>query len=186
VLVDLELTWPAGTPSKVTRYEYDHLGRVTRRWPSADSLAVRDSMVYDLAGNLVKVSTRRGHLITIDYDVRNRETQRVIPTVGTEVKTYTGPLDQLTSVEITGYIDSIGGLNPKRTWTYDQRGRRKTDVSYPLGAARTISYSYDTYERAYSITDPLGTWVTEYEANRGYPTKLKTPIGVIRHVVFPT
>jgi RHS repeat-associated protein len=109
--------------------------------------------------------------------MKHRDSVRVIPGVGTEVKTYGGPLDQLTVWEVTGYVDSIGGLNPKRTWSYDQRGRLLSETSYPTGTARTTGYAYDAKERPFQVTDPLGTWTTEYEANRGMPFKLKTPLG---------
>lgn len=163
-----------GTVSKV---RLDKLGRVTHAWPQAGSPTVFDSLIHDLAGNVVKVVTRRGYTITADYDARNRDTLRVIPTVGTERKTYGGPLDQLTLWEITGYVDSIGGLNPKRAWNYDQRGRLKIETAYPLGTARAISYAYDAKERPYQVTDPLGTWTTTYDATRGLPAALTTPLG---------
>lgn len=162
---------------KASRTEYDRLGRLTRRWPWSDSTAVRDSIVYDLAGNVVVLSTRRGHVITANYDGRNRDTLRVIPTIGTELKTYGGPLDQLTTWSVTGYVDSIGGLNPQRTFSYDQRGRLLNEASYPLGSARTTTMTYDGYERVSSLTDALGAWVIGYEANRGHVTSVTTPLG---------
>jgi RHS repeat-associated protein len=162
---------------KGPRYAFDRLGRLTHRWPWAEVTTVYDSMRYDLTGNVVGVRTRRGHWITTAFDSRNRDSVRVIPGVGTEVKTYGGPLDQLTGWEITSYVDPIGGLNPKRTWAWDQRGRLLSETSYPTGTARTLSYAYDDKERPFQVTDPLGTWTTEYEANRGMPIKLKTPLG---------
>ena len=68
---------------KATTYRLDRLGRVVSRRPWADSATVKDSLVYDLAGNVVKTITRRGYVITTHYDSRNRDTLAVIPTVGT-------------------------------------------------------------------------------------------------------
>lgn len=164
---------------KASRYEYDRLGRMTRRWPWADSALVRDSMVYDLSGNVVALSTRRGYVITANFDARNRDTLRVLPTIGTERKTYGGALDQLTTWWVTGYLDSIGSLDPRRAFSYSQRGRLLSESSYPTGSARTITFGYDSYERLNTMTDAIGTWTTTYEANRGLPTSLTTPLGDI-------
>lgn len=161
---------------KATLYLFDRLGRLVSRRPWTDSSAVKDSMVYDLAGNVIKTITRRGDTLTANFDQRNRDTLSVIPTVGTVRKTFGGPLDQLTRVWIDSFVDSIGGINPSRAWRYDQRGRLLSDTSYTGSTARTLVYAYDTYERNYRTTDAIGQWDMEYETNRGYPIKLKTPL----------
>ncbi|MGH7701717.1 MAG: peptidoglycan DD-metalloendopeptidase family protein, partial [Gemmatimonadales bacterium] len=158
-----------------TLYLYDRLGRVVSRHPWTDSTAVKDSMFYDVAGNLKKTITRRGDTLTVSYDTRNRDTATVIPGVGTLKKVFGGPLDQLTKLSYASPVDSIGAVNQELRWGYDQRGRLKADTSYTSLTARSTTYSYDVWERASSITDPLGTWTTRYETNRSLPDTLLTP-----------
>ncbi|MGH2670834.1 MAG: hypothetical protein ACRDH5_17270, partial [bacterium] len=160
-----------------TLYLYDRLGRLLSRRPWVDSMAVKDSFVYDVAGNLKKAITRRGDIITTNYDSRNRDTLSVIPGVGTLRKTFAGPLDQLTRLWYDSPVDSIGGVNAEFRWRYDQRGRLKADTSYTGATARATSYAYDTYERLVTRTDSLGAWTTRYETSRGYADTLLTPMG---------
>jgi RHS repeat-associated protein len=160
-----------------TLYVYDRIGRLLARHPWTDSLAVMDTMAYDVAGNLKKTVTRRGYTITTDYDSRNRDTLTVVPTVGTILKSYAGPQDQLTRVWMTGYIDSLGGVNPEVRYGYDSRGRLVADTSYTGSTARVTTYTYDSYERPSTMVDPLGTWTTKYETKRGMADTLITPYG---------
>jgi len=160
-----------------TLYLYDRLGRVVSRRPWVDSMAVRDSFVYDVAGNVKKTITRRGDVITTNYDSRNRDTLTVIPGVGTLRKTFAGPLDQLTRQWVDSPVDSIGGVNAELRWGYDQRGRVMADTSYTGTIARATSYAYDAFERLVTRTDPLGAWATRYETNRGHADTLLTPMG---------
>ena len=155
-----------------TTYIYDRLGRVIRR---TDPAGAKDSMAYDIAGNLAKSITRRGDVLTSNYDTRNRAVATVIPGVGTLTPVYAGPSDQLTRLYYATPVDSIGGVNGEIRWGYDQRGRLKADSSYTGSTARRTTYSYDTYERPSTMVDPLGTWVTRYESTRGYPDTLLTP-----------
>jgi RHS repeat-associated protein len=158
-----------------TRYVYDLLGRLTSRRPWTDSSTVKDSMVYDVAGNLVKTITRRGDVILIARDSRNRATGTIIPGVGTLTPVYGGPLDQVTRLYFASPVDSIGGVSGELRWGYDQRGRLKADTSYTGTTARSTTYAYDSFERPSTMTDPLGTWTTRYEAQRGYADTLLTP-----------
>lgn len=163
-----------------TLYVYDRLGRLLRRQPWADSAAalpvgVRDSLVYDVAGDVVKTITRRGDVITTVYDSRNRPASSVIPGVGTRNYVYGGPLDQLTRTYDVAPVDSIGAVTTELRRGYDQRGRLKADTSYTGATARVTAYAYDTYERPSTLTDPLGTWTTRYDATRGLPATLVTP-----------
>jgi RHS repeat-associated protein len=156
-------------------YLYDRLGRLLSRRPWTDSLAVRDSFAYDVAGNAKKTFTRRGDSLMTNYDSRNRDTLTVIPGVGALRKTYGGPLDQLTRAWYDTPVDSIGGVNTEVRWGFDSRGRLKADTSYAGTVARATSYTYDTYERLASRTDPQGTWQLRYETKRGYTDTLLTP-----------
>ncbi|HSM16051.1 MAG TPA: RHS repeat-associated core domain-containing protein, partial [Gemmatimonadales bacterium] len=155
---------------------YDRLGRVVTRQPSyVSAVTPKDSLVYDVAGNLVKTITRRGHTITTTYDSRNRATHTVIPGVGTLRKTFGGPQDQVTRMWYDSPVDSIGGVNGELRWAYDQRGRLKADTAYTGSTVRARTYTYDHYERDSTMTDPVGVWRTFYDANRGYPNKLVSP-----------
>ena len=156
---------------------HDRLGRVMSRRPWTDSMAVRDSFVYDVEGNLKKTITRRADTIATNYDSRNRDTLTTIPGVGTLRKQYSGPLDQVTRLWYDSPVDSIGTVNGEVRWAYDQRGRLKADTSYAGTTVRATSYSYDAYERLTAYIDPLGTWMTRYETNRGYRDTLLTPMG---------
>ena len=160
-----------------TVYFYDKLSRLIVRRPWSDSSAVRDSMVYDIAGNLVKHSTRRGDLITSMFDSRNRDTLTTVPGIGKYERVYGGPQDQLTQLKINNYVDSIGGVNPNHSWGYDQRGRLVADTTFFGSTAKVTTYTYDTYERPHTFTDPLGTWTTRYETSRGIADTLLSPLG---------
>jgi RHS repeat-associated protein len=161
---------------KQTRITYDRLGRVVARRPWADSTAVRDSLVYDIAGNLKKVFTRRGVTITHAYDSRNRDTLTVIPGVGNVKHAYGGPQDQVTRVWLASAVDSIGGVNGEVRYGYDSRGRLRADTAYTGSTPRVTTYAYDTYERPDSTVDALGTWRVRYETVRGLADTLVTPM----------
>jgi RHS repeat-associated protein len=156
-------------------YHYDLLGRVlaSRTW--ADSVAVKDSMVYDVAGNLKLAMTRRGTTITHYYDSRNRDTLTTIPGVGDMHHAYTGPQDQLTRLWYTNAVDSIGAVNGELRWAFDRLGRMVTDTSYTGSVVRVGTHAYDLYERPSTLTDAIGTWTTRYETARGIPDSLITP-----------
>jgi RHS repeat-associated protein len=170
--------------NKAVLYLYDRLGRLVSRRPWTDSMAVKDSFVYDVAGNLKKTITRRGDTITTNYDSRNRDTLSVIPGVGTLRKTFGGALDQVTRLWYDSPVDSIGGVNAELRWAYDQRGRLKADTSYTGNTARATSRSYDSYERPSTMTDALGTWTGRYETARGYADTLVTPYNDTLKFVF--
>jgi len=170
-------TGAGSTPGKGVLYLYDVLGRVRSRHPWwSDSTAVVDSLVYDIAGNLKKTITRRGDVITVNYDSRNRDTLSVIPGVGTLNKKFGGPLDQLTRMWLTSAVDSIHNVNAEVRFGYDQRGRLKGDTSYAGALAQSTTHTYDTYERPATMTDRIGTWTTRYETDRGIPDTLLTPL----------
>ncbi|MGE5291210.1 MAG: RHS repeat-associated core domain-containing protein [Micromonosporaceae bacterium] len=164
----------ANTSGRRTRYAYDALGRLLRRWPYADSLAVRDSLRYDLAGNLRFLSTRRGYVIEHRYDSRNRDTLTAVPGVGNFRRAYGGPSDQLTRAWIESYVDSIGGVSPAVSWRYSQGGLLLADTAQ---GSRVTTHFADRYGRDSLVTDPTGTWRPYYHAKRGVLDSLITPFG---------
>jgi len=161
---------------KQTSYSYDRLGRVVARRPWADSVAVKDSLVYDIGGNLKKTLTRRGVTITHYYDSRNRDTLTVIPGVGDMHHAYGGPQDQVTRVWLASAVDSIGGVNGEVRYGYDSRGRLRADTAYTGTTPRVTTYAYDTYERPSSTVNALGAWSVRYETVRGLADTLITPM----------
>ena len=93
-------------------------------------MAVKDSFVYDVAGNLRKAITRRGDIVTMNYDSRNRDTLAVIPGVGTLRKAFGGPAEQVTRLWYDNPVDSIGGVNAELRWgTTSGDGSRPTRAS---------------------------------------------------------
>ncbi len=158
-----------------TLYLYDRLGRVLSRRPWTDSMAVKDSFVYDIAGNVKRTITRRGDVIVSNYDTRNRDTLTAVPGVGDLRRAFGGPLDQVTRLWFDNFVDSIGGVNPAVASVYDQRGRLKSDTSFTGAIARPTTYTYDGFERPSTTTDPMGAWAIRYEASRGYADTLITP-----------
>ncbi len=168
---------------------YDRLGRVLSRHPWTDSVAVRDTLFYDVAGNLRKSVMRRGDTLTTHYDSRNRDTLSVIPGVGTRRKAYAGPADQLTRTwydnTVTPVVDSIGGTNGAVAWTYDLRGRLISDTTFTGATARATRYVRDSKERDSLRVDPLnGSWFVRYERARGFVDTILTPMGDTISYVF--
>ncbi len=162
--------------NQATRYVHDRLGRLLARYP--DSTSVRDSMVYDVAGNLKKTITRRGHTIENTYDSRNRTTLTTLPGIGDRTRVYGGPAGQLTRIYDASPVDSIGGVNREMRWGYDNRGFLTADTSYTSTTARSTTYAYDRYGRDTSMTDPSGIWRTSYSQKfGGLPIMQVTPFG---------
>lgn len=165
------LQLPAGS----TNYLYDRLGRLVRSTPPGGTGS--DSTVYDLAGNVTKTISRTGDVIQSWYDPRNRTDSTSIPRYGVVHRAYAGPQDQATRIWVTGYVDSLGGVNPGRAFVFDARGRLTADTLWTGGVARVTSHRYDQYERPDTAIDPLGTWVTKYETDRGIADTLITALG---------
>ena len=170
------------TQNKRTRYAFDGLGRLRKRWPFADSAAVVDSFRYDVAGNQRYHWTRRGYLIEHRYDARGRDTASIVPGVGTYRRSYgglAGPADQLTRAWIDGYVDAIGGVNPEVRWTYNKQGFLVADTAFVLTdavqGARATTYLYDRHGRDSTITDVLGTWLLGYDGVRAVLNTIITP-----------
>lgn len=155
-----------------TAYTFDRLGRLIRRRAPNGS---RDSMVYDVSGNLKKTITRRNDTITLGYDLRYRDTSAVIPGVGTLRKAYGGPVGQLSRMWYASPVDSIGGVGAGVGFRYDARGRMLADTTYVGSAPQATSYTYDFFERDSIVQDPLGQWKVRYDPTRGHPARIETP-----------
>ena len=79
---NLDSLWRSAAPNRnglltlKTSWRYDPANRKVKAI-GPDGLA--DSTVYDAAGNVVQLRTRRGHAITMEYDALNRLTRRIVP-----------------------------------------------------------------------------------------------------------
>lgn len=165
-----QIVLPTGTYSSL----HDRLGRVVRSTPPGTG---SDSMVYDLAGNVTKSINRLGDSVKTWYDSRNRVDSVSVPRYGVVHHTFGGPLDQLTRTWVTGYVDSLGNVNPNRSYVYDARGRLTKDTLWTGPVARVTTHSYDTYERPVTDVDPIGTWTKKFDAVLGIPDTLITGLG---------
>jgi hypothetical protein len=56
-----------------------------------------------------------------------------------------------TSTPASEIENTRGGLNPKRTWGYDQRAHLLIESSYPTGATRSIPFAYDGHYRPWQV-----------------------------------
>jgi len=159
---------------QATVYTFDRLGRLIRRQAPNGS---RDSMVYDVAGNLQRTITRRNDTITVAYDLRYRDTSTVIPGVGTLRKTYGGPAGQLSRIWYANAVDSIGGVGGGLGFSFDARGRLLADTSYTGVVAQVTRTTYDAFERDSMVQDTLGQWKVRYDPTRGHAARVQTPFG---------
>jgi RHS repeat-associated protein len=165
------LVLPVGS----TTFLRDRLGRVIRSTPPGSTGS--DSMVHDLAGNVTKTISRNGDTVQTWFDTRNRSDSASIPRYGVVHRTYGGPQDQLTRVWVTGFLDSLGGVNPNRSYVFDARGRLTADTLWTGPIARVTAYGYDDKERPDTTVDALGSWVTKYETDRGIADTLISAFG---------
>ena len=167
----------SGTAVSTVAYIRDRLGRVIE---SQRNGAQGDSLVYDLAGNVVTTVTRRGYQLQASYDSRNRDTSSVIPGYGTVKRAFGGPDGQLTALTVASLVDPIGGVEPGRKWSYDKRGRLLSDTLWTgVGQPRATSYTYDSHDRLVRGVDARDTSGTRasYDTALGRLSGLHTPFG---------
>jgi RHS repeat-associated protein len=125
---------PNGINTLATKWAYDPAGRRVKE-TAPDGMV--DSTVYDAAGNAVKLLTRRGHTITLTYDLLNLLTKRVTPAVTYQpwlVNAYSEPWKfpyfradasgGLTVINDGNYGLTIAGET--ETFTYDSVGNLLT------------------------------------------------------------
>jgi len=125
-----------GDPRGITlRFEYDNLGRQTRRYRSAPSVADDQAFTYDQAGNLLSAKVQAtGTTISMDYDNDGR-LWKVYQAASQPTITYTYHAT-------TGRLASIA--DPAGTTAmaaYDANGLL-TQIDDPLSSINVI-YSYD-------------------------------------------
>ena len=157
-----------GTTHKI-RYEYDSMGRVTKRY-NEDGSSVRYE--YDANGNITKLVNERGRAYTYTYDKNNLLLTETDPMGGTTTYTYTP------DGELASETDALGGVV---SYTYDENNNLIKMVD-PEGYE--YSYTYDRNNRPVTMTDANGN-VTKYtyDAN-GNVTAIENPDGGVEQYVY--
>ncbi|MBB5629330.1 polymorphic toxin-type HINT domain-containing protein [Sphaerisporangium krabiense] len=124
---------------------------------------------YTSAGDLAEGTLPSGLVIKYGYDALGRLTSRTSvsaahPTGVTTTLAYDG-LGQVVKHTGAAVTNEITGTThtPEARYTYDADGNKLTDSVVDLTGGdptRTTTYTYDTYGRAETVTDPLGKVVT--------------------------
>lgn len=153
---------PTGLQTLVTQWVFDAANRPIRE-TAPDSK--RDSMWYDLAGNLVGTKTRNDSVLTMVYDRANRLRRRVVPVVTYPERTNPGyvvsfplPYDNYPGLHPYPWFPNNGsGLKinaDTATFAYDSGGRL---ISADNGDAR-VRRTY--FKNSNVRTDSL--WIRNY------------------------
>jgi RHS repeat-associated protein len=118
-----------------TSFEYDKLGRQSARiLPDGK----RETMEYDLAGNLIRKVDFAGRVTELGYDINNRLLTRTYPASPSE----------------------------NVSFTYYPSGRLKTATVVCGASTCTTTYNYDARDRMTSVIEPDGSRVElEWDAN---------------------
>jgi RHS repeat-associated protein len=135
---------------RTTTFEYDSMGRRTKRTLPGNQF---ETFGYDFGGNLIRYTNFNGVIVTNQYDVMNRLTNR-ISINGYKIRyTYTA----------TGQRQTMTDASGTQSYAYDARDRLLTNAT-PAG---TLSYQYDANGNVTNITSSTanGTLVTyQYDA----------------------
>jgi len=132
--------------SVITRYSYDSLGQLIERSVDPDSLNLTRQYEYDGCGRIIKVTNPRSIITDYDYDYRGRLVNRTFDPCGLALS--------------TGY-------------SYDGCDRRITTTD---AECSQTNYEYDSLNRLIKIVDAEGYW-TEYQYDdRSNLTYLKRTI----------
>jgi RHS repeat-associated protein len=127
--------------SRVTRYEYDSEGRLTR---TISPLGRVETVTYDDAGNVTSRTTPKGETWSYSYNAQNLLTARTAPD-GVVVQTAT--YDARGNLLQTTFADGRTITN-----TYDDNGRLSTETD----GFGTTTHTYDDDHQVAAVTDPAG------------------------------
>ena len=178
--------------SHITRFEYDKLGRQTKRiLPDASS----ESMTYDEAGNLKTRTDFMARTTTYDYDVNNRLVSRAYPDSTSVGFTYTDTGRRKIAVDGRGTTtydydtrDRLKGLTypdgRKLEYDYDPQGNRTKLTAILTAVSLVSSYTFDPLSRLETVKDPQARVYTYgYDAN-GNRESLLSPNGTDTHYQY--
>jgi RHS repeat-associated protein len=144
------------------KFEYDNLGRRTRRYALSGGNTVDDqTFTNDLAGNMLTAKVvASGTTITMDYDNDARPSNVYQASYPTPTTTYTYSPS-------TGRLTSI--VDPAGTTSYDYNANGQLfHLTDPFNSTSQVTYGYDSKGRLSSRTDPAGlTWTRTYESGTG-------------------
>jgi len=172
--------------SHVTRFEFDKLGRQTKRILPDGKY---ETSTFDAHGRMTSRTDFMGRTTTFQHDQADRLTLKTYPDSSTNSFTYTATGRRLTAVDARGTT----------SYLYDQRDR-PTQLTYPDGrrlnyghdangnrtaltatvgmTSLTTGVAFDDRSQVSTVTDPDGRVYTYgYNAN-GSPTSLAQPNGV--------
>jgi RHS repeat-associated protein len=152
-----------GDPRGITlRFEYDNLGRRTRRYALAPGVTDDQTFSYDQSGNVLSASVvSSGTTIAADYDNDGRlwKVYQASYPVPTSTYAYDPSTGRMSSV-----VDPAGTTS----YAYNANGLL-SDMTDPFSATHVI-YSYDTAGRVFQRTDGSGLcWTQTYEAETARP-----------------
>jgi RHS repeat-associated protein len=152
-----------GDPRGITlRFEYDNLGRRTRRYALAPGVTDDQTFSFDQSGNVLSANVvSSGTTIAADYDNDGRLWK-------VYQASYPAPTSTYTYDPSTGRLSSEVDPAGTTSYAYNANGLL-SDMTDPFSATHVI-YSYDTAGRVYQRTDGSGLcWTQTYEAETGRP-----------------
>jgi RHS repeat-associated protein len=163
----------AFAPSLVTTYEYDRVDRLVKQVEPDTTFTTTQ---YDPAGNATSVQTRRGSVLTMEYDLLNRLTTRVIPSPAP----YTYPLPNLAPAIAFENAPYVFGRPPEtQTFTYDATGQIANATALDADVQRTyhpdgalLTETQRIRNRARTATPHVFTLTNQYDRN-GRRTSLR-------------
>jgi RHS repeat-associated protein len=145
------------------KFEYDNLGRRTRRYALSGGNTIDDqTFTNDLAGNTLTAKVvASGTTITMDYDNDARPSHVYQASYPTPTTTYTYS-------QSTGRLTSV--VDPAGTTTYDYNANGQLfHLTDPFNSSSQVTYGYEPGTgRLKTRTDPAGlTWTRNYESGTG-------------------
>ena len=130
-------------------YTYDSLNRKTAEMPQGPSYGT-NTFAYDAAGNVIATKLR-STTFTMQYDVLNRLTKRMIPSAGTTgIDAYTFgnamPADTITlGYDVAGNMVTANNYFARISRTYNLNGTLSTDTSRIRAADSAATTFPDSY-----------------------------------------
>jgi RHS repeat-associated protein len=147
--------------SLTLKFEYDNLGRRSRRYALSGANTVDDqTFTYDLAGNMLSAKVvASGTTITMDYDNDGRLSH-------VYQASYPTPTTTFGYNATTGRLASIVDPAGTTSYTYTANGQLY-QLTEPFSTTK-VTYTYDTAGRITKRTDGGGLcWTQTYESGTG-------------------